>query len=215
MPVHLYGQPADMEAIRAEADEHGLVVIEDACQAHGARYGGKRVGGFGRAAAFSFYPTKNLGALGDAGAVTTDDADAAARMRELRSFGTHGTQSRLATIQAAVLLAKLPHLDGWNARRRELAGRYRSALGIDDDDAGHVYHLFAARFADRDAVGARLSSRGVETMVHYSPAIHERQEWRTLARRLPESERAAATVLSLPLYPQLTDAEVEEVIAGL
>jgi dTDP-4-amino-4,6-dideoxygalactose transaminase len=179
--------------------------VEDAAHAHGATLRGRPAGSLGDAAAFSFYPTKNLGALGDAGAVTTSDQAVAARARELREFGAHGTQSRLDTIQAAVLLAKLPHLRGWNARRRELAARYRARLGLAEDDPGHVYHLFVARFDDRDAVRARLAARGIETRVHYAPALAPR----------PVSERAAASVLSLPLYPQLADREVDEVLDAL
>jgi dTDP-4-amino-4,6-dideoxygalactose transaminase len=161
---------------------------------------GRRAGSLGEIAAFSFYPTKNLGALGDAGAVTTNDAMLAERARALRSFGPHGTQSRLDTVQAAVLLAKLPHLDAWNARRRDLVARYGS-----EPADGHVYHLYIRRFDDRDAVRERLAARGVETLVHYAPALAP----------LPVSERAAATVLSLPLYPQLRDDEVDEVLAAL
>jgi len=199
--VHLYGRCADIDALR----EFGLPVVEDAAHAHGATLRGRRAGSLGDAAAFSFYPTKNLGALGDAGAVTTDDAAVAARVRELAGFGEHGPQSRLDTLQAAVLLAKLPRLDSWNARRRELAARYRAVLGRSDDDAGHVYHLFVVRFPDRDAVRARLAGRGIETLVHYAPALAP----------LHEATRAASEVLSLPLFPQLRDAEVDEVLGAL
>jgi dTDP-4-amino-4,6-dideoxygalactose transaminase len=199
--VHLYGRCADIEALRAL----GVPVVEDAAHAHGATRGGRRAGSLGAAAAFSFYPTKNLGALGDAGAVTTDDDALAARVRTLRDFGAHGTQSRLDTLQAAVLSAKLPHLERWNARRRALAARYGAALGRQADDPGHVHHLFVVRFPDRDRVRARLAGRGIETLVHYDPALAP----------LPVSARAAAEVLSLPLYPQLRDDEVDEVLAAL
>jgi dTDP-4-amino-4,6-dideoxygalactose transaminase len=199
--VHLYGRCADIDALR----EFGLPVVEDAAHAHGATLRGRRAGSLGDAAAFSFYPTKNLGALGDAGAVTTADAMVAARVRELAAFGAHGPQSRLDTLQAAVLLAKLPHLDAWNARRRELAARYRAALGRADDDAGHVYHLFVARFPDRDSVRARLAERGIEALIHYAPALAP----------LKEATRAASEVLSLPLFPQLRDSEVDEVLGAL
>jgi dTDP-4-amino-4,6-dideoxygalactose transaminase len=198
--VHLYGRCADVDALR----ELDLPIVEDAAHAHGATLRGRRAGSLGHAAAFSFYPTKNLGALGDAGAVTTDDQAVAEQVRALRTFGFHGAQSQLDTIQAAVLLVKLPHLERWNARRRALAARYRAALGGTDDD-GHAYHLFVARFPDRDAVRARLAERGIETRVHYAPALAP----------LPESARAAAEVLSLPLYPQLRDDEVDEVVAAL
>jgi dTDP-4-amino-4,6-dideoxygalactose transaminase len=199
--VHLYGRCADVDALRAL----GVPVVEDAAHAHGATLAGRRAGSLGDAAAFSFYPTKNLGALGDAGAVTTSDDALAERLRDLRGFGPHGTQSRLDTVQAAVLSAKLPHLEAWNTRRRELAAHYRAALGETVDDEGHVYHLFAARFDDRDRVRARLAERGIETRIHYTPALAPR----------PVAERAAATVLSLPLYPQLRDDEVEEVVDAL
>jgi dTDP-4-amino-4,6-dideoxygalactose transaminase len=199
--VHLYGRCADVDALRG----FGLPVVEDAAHAHGATLRGRRAGSLGDAAAFSFYPTKNLGALGDAGAVTTDDAAVAARVRELTAFGRHGPQSRLDTLQAAVLLVKLPHLDAWNARRRELATRYRAALGQPNDDPGHVYHLFVARFPDRDAVRARLAESKIETLVHYAPALAP----------LPEATRAAGEVLSLPLYPQLHDDEVDAVLGAL
>lgn len=219
LAVHLYGRCADMDALSALAHERDLVLVEDAAHAHGATYGGRRAGSLGHVAAFSFYPTKNLGAIGDAGAVTTDDPEIARRARELRSFGRHGAQSRLATLQAAALLAKLPYLDGWNARRRTLAARYRAALDVElpPDDPGHVYHLFVVRVPSRDAVQQRLHAEGVETHVHYAPALHEHVEWRDVRRAGPldASSRAAATVLSLPLYPQLTDAELDEVVAAL
>jgi dTDP-4-amino-4,6-dideoxygalactose transaminase len=199
--THLYGRCADIAGLR----ELGVPVVEDAAHAHGATFDGRRAGSLGDAAAFSFYPTKNLGALGDAGAVTTNDAALAERVRALREFGAHGTQSRLDTVQAAVLRAKLPHLERWNARRRELAARYRDALGQPADDPGHVYHLFVARFRERDRVQAQLAERGIETLVHYTPALAP----------LPVSARAASEVLSLPLYPQLRDDELEEVLAAL
>lgn len=227
VPVHLYGLCADMDALGPIAREHGLFVLEDAAHAHGATLHGRKAGSLGDAAAFSFYPTKNLGALGDAGIVTTDDAMLDQRLRELRNFGRSGraylhqiTQTRLATIQAAVLLAKLPSLDGWNARRREHAEHYREALAgsplrLPEDDPERVYHLFVVRADDRDELRSRLEARGVSTALHYSPAIHGHPAFAELPRTpsLEESERAAASVFSLPLYPQLTDAEVDEVIA--
>jgi dTDP-4-amino-4,6-dideoxygalactose transaminase len=226
VPVHLYGRCAEMEPIVAYARAHGLGVVEDAAQAHGAEYGGRRAGTLADAAAFSFYPTKNLGAFGDAGAVVTDDEEAAARARLLRAYGERtryesvlaGTNSRLDSLQAAVLLAKLPHLDAWNERRRELAHAYREALAEDGpimpgDDPGHVYHLFVVRVADREAFRAALAERGVETLVHYPRAIHQHPAYAALARAgsLPVSERLAAEVVSLPLYPELEDAEFEQV----
>lgn len=215
--VHIGGMiTPEIDDIRRLCDQRGIWLVEDAAHAHGADLDGRTAGTFGRAAAFSFYPTKNLGALGDAGVVTTDDPAVADRLRAARGFGLHGPQSRLDTVQAALLLAKLPHLERWNARRRELADRYRGALRVEvpPDDDGHVYHLFVARVPERDRVRRVLADRGVETAVHYAPAIHRR--WPSLAREsaLAASERAAETVLSLPLYPQLSDDEADEVIAS-
>jgi dTDP-3-amino-3,4,6-trideoxy-alpha-D-glucose transaminase len=222
VPVHLYGRRADMRPLLELARDHGLRVVEDAAQAHGAAM-------VADVAAFSFYPTKNLGALGDAGAVVTSDAAVAARARELREYGRRGDgrsfersgQSRLDTIQAALLLAKLPLLDGWNARRIELAGRYTEAFrsGLVEVPSGghHVYHLYVVRSPQRDGLGDRLRSRGVETLVHYPLAVHQHPAWSDLARpgALGESERAAREVLSLPLYPQLTDDEAGRVIEAV
>jgi dTDP-4-amino-4,6-dideoxygalactose transaminase len=222
VPVHLYGRCAQMEPLLELAHEHGLRVVEDAAQAHG-------IAATGDAAAFSFYPTKNLGAVGDAGAVVTSDPDVAERARRLREYGRgeeRAGQSRLDTLQAALLLAKLPHVERWNARRRELAERYTAALAGSDVEpptaarGAHVHHLYVVRSRDRDALRERLRTRGVETLVHYPRAVHEHSAWAELARAggLTESERACREVLSLPLYPQLTDDEagavVKAVLAG-
>ena len=230
VPVHLYGRCADMAPILDFAREHGLKVVEDAAQAHGAEYGGRRAGTLADAAVFSFYPTKNLGAFGDAGAVVTDDAETAERARLLRNYGERarydsvlaGTNSRLDTLQAALLLAKLPYLDGWNRRRRKLAARYREALADTDlrlpaSDEGHVYHLFVIRVARRDVLRRSLEKRGVQTLVHYPKAIHQHAAYERLARggSLPVSERLAAEVLSLPLYPELSDAEAHAVMSAV
>ena len=231
VPVHLYGQCADVEAIAAHAREHGLAIVEDAAQAHGAARGGRRAGTLAAAAAFSFYPTKNLGALGDGGAVVTDDASVADAVRELRSFGERGAgeavrrgvNSRLDPLQAAFLAVKLRRLDGWNERRRELAALYRSELdgvvGMPSEAPGahHVYHLFVIRSPARYALAARLAARGVATLVHYPRAVHEHPAYRGLARpgHLSRSERAAREVLSLPLYPELTDEEAHAVVAAV
>jgi dTDP-4-amino-4,6-dideoxygalactose transaminase len=230
VPVHLYGRCADMEPIVAFARTHGLKVVEDAAQAHGAEYGGRRAGTLADAAAFSFYPTKNLGALGDAGAVVTSDAETAERAWLLRNYGERarydsvvtGTNSRLDTLQAALLLTKLPHLDRWNRRRRELAARYREGLADADvrlppADEGHAYHLFVVRAAGREALRRSLEERGVQTLVHYPKAIHQHPAYERLAARgsLPVSERLAAEVLSLPLYPELADAEADEVMSAV
>lgn len=234
LPVHLYGQPADLDPILAVARAHGLAVVEDAAQAHGARYRGRRVGGLADAAAFSFYPSKNLGAFGDAGAVTTPDAAVAERVRRLRNGGQSaryrhdelGVNSRLDEIQAAVLGVRLHGLDADNARRRAIAAAYTSALGgtgggaiitpFVAPDVEPVFHLYVVRAADRDAVAAALAARGVETAVHYPTAIHRQPAY---AGRgigpLPHAERAAAEVLSLPIYPELTDDEVRAVCTAL
>lgn len=229
LPVHLYGQAADMGPLMDIARAHGLFVVEDACQAHGARYRGKPVGSFGDAAAFSFYPSKNLGAAGDGGAVTTNDEAVAARVRALREHGqyaknTHelcGFTSRLDTVQAAFLRIKLPHLAAWNESRRRLAERYDSelsggALGLPEraDDRTHVYHLYAVRHPQRDAMRAALLDRGVQTGSHYPTPVHLQAAYRHLGYAegsLPESEAWAAEVLTLPMFPELTGAEVDRV----
>ena len=230
VPVHLYGQCADVESISAHAREHGLVVIEDAAQAHGAARDGRRAGSLGDAAAFSFYPTKNLGALGDGGAIVTDDPEVAARARELRSFGERGggeavrkgTNSRLDPLQAALLSVKLGRLDEWNERRREIAQRYRLALHdsvtVPEESPGayHVYHLFVIRFARRDELARGLDERGIGTLVHYPRAVHQHPAYAHLARpgRLTRSERLAAEVLSLPLYAELSEHEAARVVGA-
>ena len=228
VPVHLYGRCADMDAVRAFAGENGLRVIEDAAQAHGAEVGGRRAGTLADAAAFSFYPTKNLGAIGDAGAIVTDDAELAERARLLRDYGqeerfrsvTRGTNSRLDTLQAAVLLAKLPSLAKRTERRRALAARYGDALTgtglvcpVEEPGRRHVYHLYVAQTQGRDAFRAALAKRGVETLVHYPRPIHRHPAYAGLARPgLERSERDSGRVVSLPLYPELADDEVEHLL---
>jgi len=225
VPVHLYGQCAEMEPILAVARARGLSVVEDAAQAHGAEYRGRRAGTLADAAAFSFYPTKNLGALGDAGAVVTDDGEVAERVRLARSYGestrylsvTRAASSRLDTVQAAVLAAKLPRLAPWNERRRSLAGTYLERLAGTDlelpaeaPDRRHVYHLFPVRTPRRDALRRALEALGVETLVHYPRPVHKHPAYADLARSdgaLSVSERLSAETLSLPLYPQLRDEE--------
>ena len=231
--VHLYGQCADMEGLREVARSHGLKVVEDAAQAHGAEFRGSRAGTLGDAAAFSFYPTKNLGALGDAGAVVTSDSEVAERARALRSYGERernasvlrGMNSRLDELQAAVLLRKLPRLDGWNDGRRELASLYAEALSgcaakLPAEARGrrHVYHLYVVRVRDRDRVRARLAEAGVETLVHYPRPIHRHPAYAALGREgapLAASEALSDEVLSLPLYPELPATEAEAVAAAL
>jgi dTDP-4-amino-4,6-dideoxygalactose transaminase len=229
VPVHLYGQCADLDAILDLARSRGLKVVEDCAQAVGAEYRGARAGSIGDAAAFSFYPTKNLGALGDGGAVTTRDEETAERARLLRNYGEaskydsvrRGWNSRLDTIQAAILAAKLPHLEAWTQRRRELAAFYDEALGGTDvitpvtrPERRHVYHLYVVRVRERDMVQERLQETGIGTSIHYPRPVHEHPAYRDLAaadRRLATSERLSREILSLPLYPELEDAEAEAV----
>jgi len=226
VPVHLYGRPVESDAISAFARERDLTVVEDAAQAHGAR----GVGSLGAAAAFSFYPTKNLGALGDAGAIVSDDDEVAERARRLRNYGEdaryhsveRGSNGRLDTLQAAVLLAKLPHLERWNERRRELAARYERLLAdlpLDrpEWDDGAVWHLYVVRVRDRDAFRHALEERGVETAVHYPRAVHEHPAYGNLGRPgdFPVAEALAREVVSLPLHPSLTDAEQDAVVEAI
>jgi dTDP-4-amino-4,6-dideoxygalactose transaminase len=227
LPVHLFGQTADMDPIVEIARRHGLRVLEDAAQAHCATYKGRPVGALGDACAWSFYPTKNLGALGDAGAVTTNDEAVAARMRMLREYGqssryvhaTKGINSRLDGMQAAFLRVKLPHLEAWTAARRERAVLYDRLLrGVGTPVAAsygeHVYHLYVIRTAGRDALRERLQERGIGTQIHYPIPVHRQEAYAELADQAPylvESERAAAEILSLPLYPELSLEDVETV----
>jgi dTDP-3-amino-3,4,6-trideoxy-alpha-D-glucose transaminase len=230
LPVHLYGQAADMAALERLATRHGLALVEDCCQAHLGTAAGRPVGTIGVAGAFSFYPTKNLGALGDGGAVITNDPSLADRIRRLRNGGqvdryrhdAFGVNSRLDEMQAAVLRSRLPRLAGWTARRRALAAGYRSALAsgpVDvpkEHDAGHVYHLFVVRARGRDALQAQLAAGGIETLVHY-PIPIPRQSAMAGANPhdCPEAARACDEVLSLPLHPGLTDDEAARVVTAL
>lgn len=230
MPVHLYGQPADMTRIEAIARRHHLAVVEDACQAHLARADGRPVGTIGAAGAFSFYPTKNLGAVGDAGAVTTNDAALAARVRQLRNGGQSeryhhaeaGVNSRLDELQAAVLRERLTTLAEGTARRRVLAARYRAALADGpvripvECDPGHVYHLFPIRTSDRAAFMAHLQARGVGTLVHYPIPLPRQQAFAGTAHAgCPVADRVASEVCSLPLHPALSDADADFVAAAV
>lgn len=230
IPVHLYGQCADMEAINAIAKKSRLIVIEDACQAHGALCKGKKAGNFGDSAIFSFYPGKNLGAFGEAGAVVTNDAEIAKTIRVLRDHGQSkkyhhdavGWNERMDGIQGAVLSMKLKHLDAWNAKRREHAKKYREHLvGCGDiqffetrKDAEHIYHLFVIRTSKRDALQKHLKERSIDTGIHYPIPIHlleamKDYSWKT--GRFPIAEKLAKEILSLPMYPELTERQIEEV----
>jgi dTDP-3-amino-3,4,6-trideoxy-alpha-D-glucose transaminase len=226
VPVHLYGQAADMPAILDVAARHALLVIEDCCQAHLGSCGGVPLGTQAAGGAFSFYPTKNLGALGDGGALVTNDDAIAARARRLRNGGQRdryhhaeaGVNSRLDELQAAVLSARLPLLAAWTARRQALAARYRRLLPpfvqpIAERDAGHVYHLFPVRSSRRDQLQAHLRELGVETLIHYPVALPDQPAFAAMAAPggCPEAARAAAELLSLPLTPRLTEADIARV----
>ncbi len=223
MVVHLYGHAADMTAICEAARRHGLKVLEDCAQAHGAHHQGRLVGTFGDAAAFSFYPTKNLGALGDAGALLSADPGVAERARLLRMYGwrtryvseVHSTVSRLDDLQAAVLRVKLAHLNDWNARRQQLAAGYFATLPdwVGQPPREGVFHLFVIQTPGRDALRSYLAEHGVGTDVHYPMPVHLQTPYAS-AVRLPRTEQLAKDVLSLPLYPELSDESVDYV-AGL
>jgi dTDP-4-amino-4,6-dideoxygalactose transaminase len=233
VPVHLYGQCSDVDAIAAVAVEAGVEVVEDCAQAHGAELRGQQAGTVGRLGCFSFYPTKNLGSLGDGGVVVTDDDELASRLRLLREYGQteryvhaqNGVNSRLDELQAAVLRAKLPHLDRWTARRREIAMRYSDAVARTSTRAlqelpgrFHAYHLYVVEAVDRTALQTHLSSRGVQTAVHYPRPIHGYVPYGALGAGpvpLRVSEHLSEHVLSIPLYPELRDDEIEAVAAAL
>lgn len=239
VPVHLYGQCADMESIQKVADEYGLMVIEDAAQAQGAglrteRQGLRRAGTFGRAAAFSFYPGKNLGACGEAGAVTTDDPEVAKRVAMIRDHGqahkyyhdVEGYNGRLDAIQAGFLRIKLRRLEGWNGRRREAACRYAGLLaGIDGvtlpaelAGAHAIYHLYVIRHRRRDPLAEHLKQHQIYTGLHYPVPVHLQQAYACLGYRegdLPETERAAREILSLPMFPDLTESQQERIAAAI
>jgi dTDP-4-amino-4,6-dideoxygalactose transaminase len=231
VPVHLYGEPAAMEPLMKLAEAHGLAVIEDAAQAIGAESGGRRIGSIGHAGCFSFFPTKNLGAYGDAGFVTTNDPALAERLAMLRQHGMRqkyvhealGWCSRLDELQAAVLRVKLRHLDGWTAARRDHVRRYRRLLagtpvGLPFEREGDrgVYHLFTIETPQRDELQKFLTTRGVQTAVHYPVPLHQQPIYRSLpSGSLPHSERASRQVLSLPLFPELRAQEQDEVVAAI
>jgi dTDP-3-amino-3,4,6-trideoxy-alpha-D-glucose transaminase len=231
VPVHLYGQPADLAELLAVAKKRGLVVVEDAAQAHGARYDGRRIGAHGHAVAWSFYPSKNLGALGDGGAVTTDDQGVAARVRSLGNYGSSkkyvnellGRNSRLDEIQSAVLRVKLHHVDSWNARRQAIANRYAQELagvrGLRLPSVSplreHVWHLYVVDHASRDELQKHLATSGIQTLVHYPIPPHLSGAYAPLGLTegtFPITEQAARTHVSLPIGPHLSDENVTRVI---
>jgi dTDP-4-amino-4,6-dideoxygalactose transaminase len=227
VPVHLYGHPADMPAIMDIARRHGLAVVEDCAQSHGAAILGRKTGAWGDLAAFSFYPTKNLGAFGDGGMIVTGNEDWANRCRSMREYGwdtsrvsqTHGQNSRLDELQAAILRVKLRHLDTDNAQRSRIASIYdrlldRTSLVLPATRPGatHVYHQYVVRSSTRDLLRNHLQHQGIGTAVHYPLAVHQHRAYRPFAvpsGPLPETERAAALVLSLPMYAQLAEADLE------
>jgi dTDP-4-amino-4,6-dideoxygalactose transaminase len=237
--VHLYGQMPDMTSLAAVAERAGIAVIEDAAQAHGAEWAGRRAGSFGEAACFSFYPAKNLGAFGDAGAVVTSRQELAEQIRSLANHGrSHGhshyehdyigTNSRLDALQAILLSGKLAHLERWTERRIALAARYRELLGGSEFSgtglqltateplARHVYHLYVVRVPGRDSVRAELAKRGVQTGVHYPVPCTRQPPLRRFAERpLPAAEQAAGEILSLPMFPHMTDRQVDYVCESL
>ncbi len=230
LPVHIYGQAADMEEIRSFARSRGIKVVEDACQAHGASYHDRRVGSLGDVACFSFYPTKGLGAAGDAGIVVTDDTDVYERLLMLRDYGRKGRydhkikgfNSRLDTLQAVVLAAKLPHLDEWNRMRARAAQTYRDLLcevpevGLPRvaPDRTHVYQTFAVRIPHRDAVCAALQDHGIGVLIHYPIPLHLQEAYTEMGWRpgsFPVAERLCGEVLSLPMFPHITETQIRTV----
>jgi dTDP-4-amino-4,6-dideoxygalactose transaminase len=230
LPVHLYGQPADLDPILEIARKHGLRVLEDGAQAHGALYKGKRLGGYGDAVAWSFYPGKNLGAMGDAGAVTTNDPDLADRIKVLRNYGSRvkyvnevqGYNSRLDPIQAAILRVKLKYLDEWNNRRRVIANQYQKGLAKSGlilptvpDWANPVWHLYVVRHANREGFQKQLESQGVSTLIHYPIPPHLQGGFKNMGFKkgdFPIAERIHDEIISLPISPSLTAQEAEQVV---
>ena len=228
IPVHLYGHPADMDAILSIAKEYGLYVIEDASQAQGAEYKGKKVGTLGDIGCFSLYPTKNLGAYGDAGVIVTNNDELAKYMRKFRNYGSPkkyyhdfvGVNSRFDEIQAAILRVKLRHLDDWNEKRRKIAALYNDllkdvdniVLPVEKEWARHVYHIYAVRVKDRDSVMKHLENMGIKTLIHYPIPVHKQrsyEKWNAI--RLETTENISKEILSLPVYPFLSEEEIKYV----
>jgi len=232
LPVHLYGNTCEIDKIMDIAKKHGLKVIEDCAQCHGAEFKGRKAGSFGHAGCFSFYPSKNLGAFGDGGMIVTNDAEIAERIKLLRNYGQQnryfskieGTNSRLDELQAAYLRFKLTHLEEWNAKRIEIAGRYNDAfretgliLPFHHKYCRHVYHLYVVRVKNRDRFMGRLEEKGVKTLIHYPYPIHLQDAYKNAGigngpGSLPITEKIAEEIVSLPIYPELTDEEVKYII---
>jgi dTDP-4-amino-4,6-dideoxygalactose transaminase len=231
MPVHLYGQCADMDVLLAIAKRHHLHLIEDACQAHGAEYKGRKAGTFGIAGCFSFYPGKNLGALGEGGAISTNDGELAQRLRMLRDHGSQrkyehsvpGYNFRLEGLQGGILKVKLPHLDGWNEQRRSIAAIYRKAFQgsaivppREMPDCKHIYHLYVVQVENRDAIKEELAASGIATGLHYPVPLHLQEAYRDLGYSqgdFPVAEKLAKRILSLPMYPGMS-AEAADYVAA-
>lgn len=222
LPVHLYGHPADIKPIMETAEEYNLPVIEDACQAHGAEYNRAKVGGIGSMGCFSFYPTKNLGAYGDAGMIVTNDKELASKLRKIRNYGQSqkyhhdvvGVNSRLDEMQAAILRTKLYYLDNWNERRRKLANLYKDLLKdtqliapVEKEYAKHVYHLYVVRHEERDKLQQYLLKKGIQTLIHYPIPVHMQMAYKP-QERLPVTEKICNQILSLPINPWLKESEV-------
>ncbi|MDO8675076.1 MAG: DegT/DnrJ/EryC1/StrS family aminotransferase [Candidatus Omnitrophota bacterium] len=233
IPVHIYGQPADMDEITAIARKHGIKIVEDAAQAHGSRYKGKRAGSLGDVAGFSFYPTKGLGACGDAGMIVTNDRAIYEKALMLRDYGRKGRyehkikghNSRLDTIQAVVLNAKLKHLDAWNALRAKIAARYAELLKplkvvtpVTKSDRTHVFQTYAVRVPNRDKVVERMNAKGVSVLIHYPIPLHLQEAYAELGHvqgDFPVAEKVSSDIMSLPMFPHMTGEQVEAVVAAL
>lgn len=233
LPVHLYGLPADMQAIQDLAQKHGLLIVEDACQGHGAKYKGQRAGSLGNAAGFSFYPTKNLGACGDGGMATTNDTGVAETIQALRNCGQKTKNvhelppfnHRLDSMQAAILRVKLHYLEQWIDSRRNVAALYKELLAdadvqlpVEPADCEHVYHLFVIRSSRRDALQAYLKSRGIGTAIHYPDPVHLQPfyaQGRDRRGQFPVSEQLCKEILSLPMFPEMTEEQVRTVAEGV
>ncbi len=225
LPVHLYGHPVDMDPLTELAKKYGLYVVEDACQSHGSKYKGHVVGNIGDIGCFSFYPTKNLGAYGDAGMITTNNEELANKLKKMRNYGQSrryyhdfvGVNSRLDEMQAAILRVKLRYLDEWNQKRRSLARLYDGLLNnadlitpVERDYAKHVYHLYVIRHKCRNELQEYLINKGIQTLIHYPIPVHLQEAYKT-NDKLPVTEKICGEILSLPIYPWLRESEVEKI----